>query len=271
MRAVLLIALLAWPVAAPAQDADAQTLADIRQELSVVYVAVQRLKRELATTSAPNLPVEGLSFLQRLDAIEAALQRLTARSEELENRINRIVEDGTNRIADLEFRLIELEGGDFSQLSDGTTLGGEAAITQGTSAPAPAIEEPELAVGEQADFDRAVAAFEAEEFPDAIRRLEAFTIAYPQGPLSSQANLLRGDAHLALDEVTAAARAFLDAFSGAPEGPVAPEALYKLGVTLGDLGQVDQACVTLAEVSVRFPDAQAASNAEVSRRALACN
>ena len=42
------------------------------------------------------------------------MQRLTSKSEELENRINRIVSDGTTRIGDLEFRLVELEGGDVS-------------------------------------------------------------------------------------------------------------------------------------------------------------
>ena len=47
MRAVLIAALLfATPVAAQ----DAETLADIRQELTVLYVELQKLKRELSTT-----------------------------------------------------------------------------------------------------------------------------------------------------------------------------------------------------------------------------
>ena len=46
MRAVLIAALLfATPVAAQ----DAETLADIRQELTVLYVELQKLKRELST------------------------------------------------------------------------------------------------------------------------------------------------------------------------------------------------------------------------------
>jgi hypothetical protein len=62
-----------------------------------------------------------------VNSIEAELSRLTARTEELSNRIDRIVADGTNRIGDLEFRLVELEGGDVSRLGETSTLGGGAA------------------------------------------------------------------------------------------------------------------------------------------------
>ncbi|MEM8632958.1 MAG: tol-pal system protein YbgF [Pseudomonadota bacterium] len=271
LRMVLTAALVAaFGTGVTAQD-NSETLADIRQELSVVYVMVQRLKRELSTTTAPSQQTTGVGYLQRIDAIEAELQRLTAHTEELENRINRIAEDGTNRINDLEFRLVELEGGDLSQLKEGTTLGGEVPDT------AVAVLEPsepkgaELAVGEQADFNRALNAMEAEEFAEAVQQLESFGITYPDGPLTIEAHVLRGDAHAALSETTEAARAYLDAFSGAPNGPHAPEALFKLGMSLGDLGQNDQACVTLAEVNVRFPTNEVyTAEAERSRRALGC-
>ena len=121
--AFLTVAALALPVAAPAQTRD-ETLADIRQELSVLYVEVQRLKRELSTTGAPTTTVGGDTPLQRIDAIEAELQRLTSKSEELEFKINQVVNVGTNQIGDLEFRLCELEEGcDIGSLSEGTTLG----------------------------------------------------------------------------------------------------------------------------------------------------
>ncbi|MEM8581831.1 MAG: tol-pal system protein, partial [Pseudomonadota bacterium] len=100
---------------ANSQSPNDQTLADIRQELSVLFVEVQRLRRELSTTGSPqiSLPSGGL---ERLDSLEAELARLTEKTEQLEFRIDQIVTDGTNRIGDLEFRLVELEGGDLSQL-----------------------------------------------------------------------------------------------------------------------------------------------------------
>ena len=94
----------------------AQTLADIRQDLNILYVEVQRLKGELSTTQGPSVSVAAGSVLERVQSIETELQRLTALSEELQFRVERVVQDGTNRVGDLEFRLVELEGGIFPPL-----------------------------------------------------------------------------------------------------------------------------------------------------------
>ena len=74
----------------------------------------------------------------------------------------------------------------------------------------------------------------------------------------------------ALNDTANAARAYLDAFSGKPEGPFAAESLLKLGQALGTLGQTPDACVTLAEVGRRFPGSVHATNAQVSMQGLGC-
>ena len=125
------------PLKVAAQDD--QTLADIRQELTMLYVEVQRLRRELSTTGSAGIQTGGDTVLERMSVIESELQRLTSKTEQLEFRVNRIVEDGTNRIGDLEFRLVELEGGDIGALGETTTLGGdvlgEATTGGGSNAP----------------------------------------------------------------------------------------------------------------------------------------
>ena len=91
MRSVVVVlglVLALSPLRAAAQDQ--QTLADIRQELTVLFVEIQRLKRELSTTGSPSAAVGGGSVLDRVNAIEAQLTRLTARTEELENRVDRV-------------------------------------------------------------------------------------------------------------------------------------------------------------------------------------
>ena len=67
-----------------------------------------------------------------------------------------------------------------------------------------------------------------------------------------------------------AARSYLDAFSGAPQDPLAPHALYKLAVSLGELGQTDEACLTLTEVDSRYPGSEVAGDVAAKRQALAC-
>ena len=159
--AAVIMAVLLAPAPLAAQSS--QTLADIRQELTVLHVEIQRLKRELSTTGAPGGVTTGASVLERVSAIEAELQRLTAQTEQMQHRIDRVVSDGTNRIGDLEFRLCELEiDCDISKLPEASTLGG------GTAVPQPPVTGntggTELAVGEEADFKAAEAALEAGDF-----------------------------------------------------------------------------------------------------------
>ena len=90
----------------------AASLADIRQEISLLNGELVDLKQELLRSSDILSRQEGLSVFGRLSEVEAQVTRLTGQSEALELRINRIVADGTNRVGDLEFRLTELEGGD---------------------------------------------------------------------------------------------------------------------------------------------------------------
>lgn len=264
------VLLLATPGAAAAQD---QTLADIRQQLSVLYVEIQRLRSELSTTGAPAQIGGGNSLLDRLNAIEAELQRLTSKSEELEFRINRITVDGTNRIGDLEFRLCEVEPGcDIGLLGDTPSLGGvDSAAVVPAPQPAPDTTGPALALGEQADFERAREALAASDFQAAADQFTVFVQTYPGGPLSSEAYYLRGEALEGLGQSSQAARSYLDSFSGDPTGPIAPDALFKLGISLAALGQVADACVTLNEVPLRFPSTEAASEAQQAMRNLACS
>lgn len=279
---ICMVCLIGVPAQAPAQ-AGSETLADIRQELSVLYVELQKLKRELSTTGGAGQMTVGGSVLDRVGAIEAELQRLTAKTEQLEFRIDQVVTDGTNRVGDLEFRLCELEPScDISSLETGDTLGGVAPATGGT-ATAPA--EPdlpgtdvgiegtggvELAVGEQADFDAAMEAFDAGDHLAAAEQFELFQTNYPGSPLAGRAGLKQGEALEAAGEVTRAARAYLDTFSEAPQGPQAAEALYLLGRTLGRLGQTNEACVTLSEVATRFPQADVVTEARGEMQNLGC-
>lgn len=254
--------------AAFAQD---QTLADIRNELSVLYRDVVTLRGELTMTGQAGQAVLGSTPLDRLNSIEAELTRLTSKTEELEFRITRITRDGTNRIGDLEFRLCELEEGcDIGQLGETPSLGGVD-----VEPVAPQIETPtggpSLAVGEQADFERAQAALASGDFRSAADLLATFNESYPGSPVAAEANYLRGQAFEQLGEVTNAARAYLAAFSGAPEGPVAPRALTKLGKSLAALGQQQDACATLREVGARFSAAPEVAEAQSAMATLGCS
>lgn len=255
------------PVPSFAQDD--QTLADIRQELNVLFIEMQRLRRELSTTTGPGVQTGGGTVLDRLNAIEGELQRLTARTEELSFRIERVVQDGTNRIGDLEFRLVELEGGDISQLGETTTLGGDTAPPTVPTASSP--PPTQLAMGEEADFRAAEEAMRSGDFAQAVALLNGFNQSYPGSPLAAEAALKRGQSLDQLGDTREAARAFLESYSTSPDGPVAALAVLELGTALGKLGKTREACVTLGEVAARYPASDAVSGAQTEMVKLGCS
>ena len=284
---VFLIAtlLLATPVVA--QDR-AATLADIRQELTVLFVEVQKLKRELSTTGGANVNLSGTNALDRINSMEAELSRLTAATETVTNRVDSVVRDGTNRVGDLEFRLCELEANcDIGSLGETPTLGGgalpqtastgggatsiEGAAASSTSAGTLETGGVELAFAERQDFDRAKAAFDAGNFEDAAAQFQRFTDTYQGGPLSGLAHLLRGESLQNLGKTSSAARAYLESYSGTPDGPTSPLALLKLGLSLDGLGQASEACITLGEVTTRFPNSEQSLEAQAARGSMGCS
>lgn len=284
MRWLLALSLL-LPLPALAQDV--QTLADVKAELAQLAAQFLTLKQQLVTTGAATNGSAGGDALQRMDTIEATLTRLTAKTEAVEQKLNAVVSDGTNRIGDIEFRLCELtKGCDPGSLPVTPDLGGlakGAAETRPTadatqpatgstsSNSAAASTGVELAINEKADFDRAKGVLDSRDFPGAADLFKAYAQSYPGGPLVPQADLYRGDALTQSADTANAARAYLDAFSAAENGPLAGQALTKLGQALGKLGQGPEACVTLAEVGKRFPGSADEATAKAAMVAQGCS
>lgn len=253
-----------------------ETLADIKAQISALAGQFNVLKSELVTSGAAATGAAGGDALQRLDAIEAELARLNGQTEQIELRLSRVVQEGTTQLEDLQFRVCELEEGcDVMALPelilDGGA-GGAAAPATDVVATDPGVGTggAELAMGEQADFDRAEGVLGQGDFQGAATLFATFTQSYPGSPLTQRAQLRRGDALNSAGDTANAARSYLEAFSGAPDGALAGEALLKLGQGLGALGQLQDACVTLSEVGVRFPGSIDATNAQVSMQGLGC-
>jgi tol-pal system protein YbgF len=272
MRRLLAGCIVLWAAVGPAVGQE-QSLADVKAELTLLDGQIEQLRNELVRRgSSGGLPAEPATALTRLDQLEAELRRLTDRVDVLTNDVRRIVEDATNRVGDIEFRLTELEGGDTSVRPEPEPLGG--GVTGPRPRPAPAAAAPSagtpLVATEQADFDAAVAAADAGDNARAAELFGSFLGNYPGGPLSTEAQFRRGEALSATGDWRAAARSYLDAFSGAPQGPLAPRALLRLAVALGELGQIEEACLTLTEVDTRYPGSEVAGEVAGQRATLRC-
>lgn len=274
MRRVMLGTALALALAAPAAAADKQTLADIRAELAQLSAQLQDLRTELVASGAKGMQAAGgASALERMDTMEAELTRLTAMTEQLKDRVDKVVKDGTNRVGDLEFRVCELEEGcDPSAVGQAQPLGGAApaAAAPVASNGSSSTSGGTMAMNEQADFDRAKGVLDQGDFRAAADLFKTFAETYPGGPLTGDAGYLRGEALMKAGDVPGAARAWLDGFSAEPEGKRAADDLLELGKALGSLGQQTEACATLAEVPARFPSSEAAGKVAAAQASLSC-
>ncbi len=260
-----------------AQEASEETLADIRQQLFDIYAQMEGLRLQLRPSGGADQPGrqtgEAVSpSAQRLDELEAELRQVLARVEELEFRIIRIAEDGARQIRDLEFRLVELGGGDLSSLGPATILGGEPAEIEAEDAGIGSVGLPsDLPSGEQEVFDRAMAAFEIGEFAEATRLFEEFSDQFAISSLNADAHYYRGMSESRLGNMTAAARAYLESYRAEPEMDSAPRALVGLGSALEQLGQIAEACRVYKEVLVAFPLTGHAATADIEGKRLECN
>jgi tol-pal system protein YbgF len=257
ISAVILAVLLAG--AASAQE---PTVGDIHADLQILSQQLEELRAGLSTTGSTTLSArDAASALVRIDEISADLRRALGRVEALEIKTQNVIDDGTRRIGDIEFRLSELEGTDPGQTPPPPPppLGG--------AAPRSDVISPERKA-----FNAAKKALADGDAAGAAAQFTAFLANFPDGPLTSEAQYLLGNALAATGDDQNAARAYLSGFSGAPDGDFAPRSLYGLSVSLFKLGQGEQACLTLAEINVRYSDIDQAlaQDIEAQRGAMSC-
>lgn len=249
------VLLAVWPLALPAADRS-ETLADLRAGVTALRGEIVALQEELAPAQAAQIPGKGGSALQRLTAIERELQRLTAKIEELEYHIRQHTTQATTRLATLEGRLCAM---------DPECAPGAQQVEEGAT-PLPSLDQ----LNERALFASALAALRGGAFDQALTIFQTQLARFPQGPLATEATLRKGEAHEGELDHAAAARSYLAAFSRDRSGPLAAQSLTRLGHALAMLGQVNEACVTLGEVSLRFPDSPQVAIAQAERAEHDC-
>ncbi len=282
----VLAATLGLGAAAPAaaQSAPAgPTVADLRAELGVLSGQIQLLRNQLVQRGpGGGLPGGAADSLTRLDQLEAELRRITSRVEVLTNDLDRVISEASNRMGEVEFRLAELEGGappppvtQAPQLGGGLTAlrprpragQGGAVLSGGQFGTGPGAQ---LTITERSDFDAAVAAADGGDHARAVELFNGFLATYPGGPLSGEAQYRRGQSQEAQSDWRGAARSYLDAFSGAPQAPIAQQALYRLAISLNAFGSTHDACLTLTEVEMRYPASQVAAEVPARRAEFRC-
>jgi tol-pal system protein YbgF len=106
-------------------------------------------------------------------------------------------------------------------------------------------------------YDQAFAQLQQAQYPGAQQAFTDFLAKYPAHPLAANAQYWLGEAYYAQTQYSSAAKTFAKAFQDHPQGQKAPDALLKLALTLDKMNKKDDACLTLGELSKRFPSGPA--------------
>ncbi len=102
------------------------------------------------------------------------------------------------------------------------------------------------------------------QFADAEAGFSTFLTKYPDHGLAGSAQYWLGETYYAQRDYRRAAQTFLQGYKKYPKSRRAPDSLLKLGISLGRLGQSQQACAAYAAVNAEYPKA-----VEARRRAQA--
>ena len=106
-------------------------------------------------------------------------------------------------------------------------------------------------------FNAALAAFQAKQYPEAEAGFKAFLAANPDHRLTPDAIFYIGETYLQRSRPREAAEQFLKVTTDYSRSSRAPESMVRLGQTLAELGNSNQACATLTEFGKRYPSASA--------------
>jgi len=106
-------------------------------------------------------------------------------------------------------------------------------------------------------YDFAYSLLQQREYDEAQIALTEFVTKHPDTELAGNAQYWLGETHYVRGQYEEAASAFLTGYQKYKKNTKGPDNLLKLGMSLGKLGQTQQACRSLGRLGTDYPDAPA--------------
>jgi tol-pal system protein YbgF len=283
--------------------AAAQADVNLQSRLNRLENDVQTLNRQIfrggpvpqagSGTTGGSIPNSlAADFEVRLSRLEGELQTLTGKYEESVFGISQARERLDKLSSDLEYRLSEIENklnaapvAAESQPAPAPAKGkGEAksetaAATPPKAAPAQPAQQQATAAAKlptgspQEQYDYAFGLLRAADYANAEVALGTFIKNHPDNSLTSNAHYWLGETYYVRGKYGDAAAAFAEGYQKFPKSSKAADNLLKLGMSLGQLNQKKEACLSFTELGNKFPDAPATikRRADQERGRLNCS
>jgi tol-pal system protein YbgF len=189
-----------------------------------------------------------------IQQLQGEVQRLQGQVEEQKHLITRLQEQGRDRYIDLDQRILELSE---------KSAGQPAPIARASDddvKPIPVQRDyRQPGADEKKAYDHIQDLIHKQKnYDNAISKLYEFIDKYPEGDLLVNAYYWLGEVYLVKPQLEQAKQAFTIVATRYPDHRKAPDACYKLGVTLDRLGEHEEAMKRMKGVVRDYPGSNAA-------------
>ncbi len=276
-----------WEDLRAAQEELAERISAVIAQAQALAQDPQQSENRLAQAEGQSANRGMVQLLNQVDALNAELNKLRGKIEELGNSIANAEKRQKDMYLDLDTRLRRVEQGaaGASRKSDETI----AALTErvrkleqgagipapintaaGSEAPAPgaatAVAPPATpaAGGESAQrvYEVALSSYRGGDFQGAINGFQNFLKQFPQHTLAANAQYWIGDAYFQLRDYKSAIEAQKKLVSSYPDSPKVPDALLNIGSAELGLGDTAAARKSWEELISKHPGTEAATKAK---------
>lgn len=235
------------------------------------------------------MPSVGASEV-RMSQLEQQIRDLTNQLEQRDFQIRQLQQNFDKFVNDTNMRLQTLESGSAAapQAIDNSSMPASPAPMQNEPAVSGTLDDPNApfkpsttpplgqitepapgssgtitsgrpqVTGAAQAYDQAFAYLQQSNYPQAQSAFSNFLKTYPTHPLAANAQYWLGETYFAQNQYDVAAKTFAKAFQDHPQGQKSPDALLKLALTLEKMNKKNDACLTLGELTKRFPSGPAA-------------
>ena len=184
----------------------------------------------------------------RVDQLEKTVQDLTGRLEEANFKAEQAMQKVQQLQNDVDLRFNDLQQGGGVSSSGGLAgmagmagMSGMSGMDGGLAAPADDSGIADIA-DPKAQYDAAYAAAQRGDFAAAEQGFQTFLKKNPKHALASNAEYWLADIAYTRKDYQAAAAGFAEAYKKYPKSDKAPDMLYKLGASFGQMGKKAEAC-----------------------------
>jgi tol-pal system protein YbgF len=236
---------------------------------NTVEKRLQRLERLLENQTLMDL-------VTRMDGLQNEVQQMLGQTEEQAYNMEQLKKRQRDLYLDIDRRLRDMEaartsvpataaptGSVFDGAMSAPTPGGSLATSMPgeTTAPAaavPAVDQQQ----ERADYERAFNLLKEGRYGLAVAAFKTFVQNYPRGRFADNAQYWLGEANYVQRNFEVALSEFDEVVKNHPASPKRADALLKMGYTYQELGQEDNARMSLNNVLMNYPNTTAARLAQ---------